>query len=90
MQRRGTPTAFVISITPFDDSGEIDWDGTRAHWQRLKDAGIGVYVGGGGSGEGHTLLEHEVDGLLDARVEGARRCGADPRDGSGAAHHTPR
>ena len=64
MQRRGTPSAFVISITPFDDDGEIDWDGTRAHWQRLKDAGIGVYVGGGGSGEGHALLEHEVDGLL--------------------------
>ena len=64
MQRRGTPSAFVISITPFDDAGEIDWDGTRAHWQRLKDAGIGVYVGGGGSGEGHALLEHEVDGLL--------------------------
>jgi 4-hydroxy-tetrahydrodipicolinate synthase len=64
MERRGTPSAFVISITPFDESGAIDWDGTRAHWQRLEDAGIGVYVGGGGSGEGHTLVEDEVDALL--------------------------
>ena len=85
MHRRGPPSAFVISITPFDDAGEIDWDGTRAHWQRLKDAGIGVYVGGGGSGEGHALLEHEVDGLLtlaSKELVGAvptRAMGVEPR-----------
>ena len=37
-------------------TAQIDWDGTRAHLQRLAESGIGVYVGGGGSGEGHALL----------------------------------
>ena len=38
MQRRGTPSAYVISVTPFDASGAVDWEATRAHWQRLMDA----------------------------------------------------
>jgi 4-hydroxy-tetrahydrodipicolinate synthase len=65
MHRRGTPSAYVISITPFELDGAVDWGGTRAHWRRLVEAGIGVYVGGGGSGEGHALLDEEVDGLLE-------------------------
>jgi 4-hydroxy-tetrahydrodipicolinate synthase len=75
----------VISITPFDDEGEIDWDATRAHWQRLRESGVGVYVGGGGSGEGHALLTHEVDALLAAAAEElsgrvpTRAMGVEPR-----------
>jgi 4-hydroxy-tetrahydrodipicolinate synthase len=64
VHRRGEPSAFVISITPFDADGEIDWEATRAHLRRLADAGVGVYVGGGGSGEGHALLPEEVERLL--------------------------
>jgi 4-hydroxy-tetrahydrodipicolinate synthase len=85
MNRRGTPSAYVISITPFDDEGEIDWDGTRAHWGRLRESGVGVYVGGGGSGEGHALLPHEVDALLAAAAEElsgrvpTRAMGVEPR-----------
>jgi 4-hydroxy-tetrahydrodipicolinate synthase len=62
--RRGTPSAFVISITPFDEAGAVDWEAARAHFARLREAGVGVYVGGGGSGEGHALLDDEVDQLL--------------------------
>jgi 4-hydroxy-tetrahydrodipicolinate synthase len=85
MHRRGSPSAYVISITPFEPDGEVDWGATRAHWQRLKDAGIGVYVGGGGSGEGHALLDAEVDTLLEmaaAELVGAvptRAMGVEPR-----------
>jgi 4-hydroxy-tetrahydrodipicolinate synthase len=85
MQKRGQPSAFVISITPFTESGEVDWDATRAHWQRLKDAGIGVYVGGGGSGEGHALVDAEVDRLLELAAEElvgrvpTRAMGVEPR-----------
>ncbi|MEX1006443.1 MAG: dihydrodipicolinate synthase family protein [Acidimicrobiia bacterium] len=85
MNRRGTPSAFVISITPFDETGEIDWDATRAHFRRLRESGIGVYVGGGGSGEGHTLLPHEVDALLALAVDEllgsvpTRAMGVEPR-----------
>ena len=85
MERRGTPSAFVISITPFDESGAVDWDATRAHLARLRAAGVGVYVGGGGSGEGHALLSDEVDELLAvarAELHGAvptRAMGVEPR-----------
>ena len=85
MSRRGSPSAFVISITPFDESGAVDWDATRAHFARLRDAGVGVYVGGGGSGEGHALLPDEVDRLLALAAEelqGAvptRAMGVEPR-----------
>jgi 4-hydroxy-tetrahydrodipicolinate synthase len=48
-------STFVISITPFDETGAIDEAALRVHFRRLAAAGIGVYVGGGGSGEGYTL-----------------------------------
>ena len=64
MERRGQPSTHVISITPFHEDGEVDYDGARAHLTRLRDAGVGVYVAGGGSGEGHTLSDDEVAKLL--------------------------
>ena len=85
MHRRGTPSTFVISQTPFGVDGEIDWSATRAHLGRLKEAGVGVYVGGGGSGEGHTLLTEEVEQLLSVAAEElvgsvpARAMGVEPR-----------
>jgi 4-hydroxy-tetrahydrodipicolinate synthase len=85
MQRRGTPSVFVISQTPFYADGEVDWDSVRSHLGRLKEAGVGVYVGGGGSGEGHTLLPYEVEKLLSVAAEElvgsvpARAMGVEPR-----------
>jgi 4-hydroxy-tetrahydrodipicolinate synthase len=85
MHRRGTPSTFVISQTPFAADGEVDWGATRTHLERMEDAGIGVYVGGGGSGEGHALLPAEVDRLLALAAEvlvGAvpvRAMGVEPR-----------
>jgi 4-hydroxy-tetrahydrodipicolinate synthase len=85
LARRGTPSTFVISQTPFAEDGSVDWDATRAHLERLRDAGIGVYVGGGGSGEGHALVPDEVDRLLALATEllvgrvPARAMGVEPR-----------
>ncbi|HUP74644.1 MAG TPA: dihydrodipicolinate synthase family protein [Acidimicrobiales bacterium] len=85
MQRRGPPSAFVISQTAFDREGEIDWSMFRAHLRRLRESGIGVYAGGGGSGEGHTLLPHEVQELLAVAAKElvgkvpARAMGVEPR-----------
>lgn len=82
---RGTPSTYVISHTPFTPTGEIDWPGFRAHLARFREAGIGVYVGGSGSGEGYTLLPAEVEQLLAVAVEelsGAvpvRAMGVEPR-----------
>jgi 4-hydroxy-tetrahydrodipicolinate synthase len=80
--KRGT---FVISLTPFDAAGEIDETAFRAHLGRLRDAGIGVYVGGSGSGEGYTMTRDETERLLRIAVEElkgkvpVRAMGVEPR-----------
>lgn len=61
--------SFTISITPFDEDGSIDEARLRRHLAKLGEAGIGVYVGGGGSGEGYTLSADETKRLLAIAVE---------------------
>lgn len=78
--RRG-PSTFVISITPFTETGDLDEAGLRSHLQRLGRSGIGVYVAGSGSGEGYTLTlperrrvmeiaGEELSGVVPVRVMG--------------------
>jgi 4-hydroxy-tetrahydrodipicolinate synthase len=80
-----TTTCFVVSITPFAADGSIDEDGLRRHLGRMANAGIGVYVGGGGSGEGYTLTDREVRQVQDIAVEElkgrvpVRAMGVEPR-----------
>jgi len=50
---------YAVSITPFTVDGRLDEDGFRRHLQRMAAAGVGVYVGGGGSGEGFVLTTEE-------------------------------
>jgi 4-hydroxy-tetrahydrodipicolinate synthase len=79
------PSTFVISITPFDADGAFDEVATRSHLRRLADAGIGVYLGGGGSGEGYVLSRDETSRLLEIGVEElsgvvpVRAMGVEPR-----------
>jgi 4-hydroxy-tetrahydrodipicolinate synthase len=78
-------SAFVISITPFDEQGRLDEDALGAHLRRMAAAGIGVYVGGGGSGEGFTLNDTEARRVLEIGVEelqgrvAVRSMGVEPR-----------
>ena len=58
-------SVFAISITPFDAAGRIDEPGMRAHLRRLVAAGVGVYIGGGGSGEGFVLTSDERRRVLE-------------------------
>jgi 4-hydroxy-tetrahydrodipicolinate synthase len=60
---------FTISITPFTEDGRIDEPRFRRHLKKLGDAGMGVYVGGGGSGEGYTLSKEETRLVLDVAVD---------------------
>ena len=60
---------FVISITPFDKDGRFDEAAFRGHMRRLAAAGIGAYVGGGGSGEGYTLNDDEMRRVVEVAVE---------------------
>jgi 4-hydroxy-tetrahydrodipicolinate synthase len=66
MRNRST---FVISLTPFDDHGNLDDGRLRAHFQRFREAGIGVYAAGSGSGEAYTLNPAELRHVLDVAVQ---------------------
>jgi 4-hydroxy-tetrahydrodipicolinate synthase len=78
-------STFVISITPFTGDGGFDEAAIRGHLQRMAAAGIGVYLGGGGSGEGYVLTGDESDRLLRIGVEElkgkvpVRAMGVEPR-----------
>ena len=79
------PSAFVISITPFDAEGRLDEAAFRGHLKRLGKSGIGVYVGGGGSGEGYTLNRAEAKRVMEIAAEElkgkapVRAMGVEPR-----------
>jgi 4-hydroxy-tetrahydrodipicolinate synthase len=84
MENRPAST-FVISLTPFAADGSLDEEGFRAHLRRLAASGIGVYVGGSGSGEGYVLSAAErrrvleiASEVLSGRVP-ARAMGVEPR-----------
>jgi len=80
-----TPSTFVVSITPFTADGALDEQGLRAHLRRMRDAGVGVYLAGSGSGEGYTLTTNEVARILEiglADLAGhvpVRAMGVEPR-----------
>lgn len=89
MQTSGTTprraSTSVISLTPFSEDGALDEDGLRRHHRRLADSGIGVYVGGSGSGEGYTLTRAERRRVMEVAGEElggvvpVRAMGVEPR-----------
>ncbi|HEX4518306.1 MAG TPA: dihydrodipicolinate synthase family protein [Gaiellaceae bacterium] len=74
-------STFVISLTPFTEAGALDEEGLRGHFGRLRDAGIGVYVAGSGSGEGYSLNADEQQRVL--RIAGEELSGKVPVRGMG-------
>ena len=62
-------SAFVMSITPFDEGGALDEPALRKHLRRLRDAQVGVYIGSSASGEGFSLAKDELNRLLAIAVE---------------------
>jgi 4-hydroxy-tetrahydrodipicolinate synthase len=80
-----TSPAYVVSITPFSSEGSLDETGLRAHLRRMGDAGLGVYVGGGGSGEGYALSPAEHRRVAEIAVDElggtvpVRAMGVEPR-----------
>jgi 4-hydroxy-tetrahydrodipicolinate synthase len=65
-------STFAVSLTAFTPSGALDGHGLRRHFARLRDAGIGVYVAGGGSGEAYTLSADERAEVLRIAAEELR------------------
>lgn len=78
-------SVIVISITPFDDNGQLDEAAFRKHLRRLRDAGVSVYVAGSGTSEGYALTREERERVLAIAVEElkgkvpVRAMGCEPR-----------
>lgn len=66
------PLMFSMIVTPMDDLGRIDEAGVRAHCARMVGAGVGVYIGSGGSGEGHALELRELARLYEIGVDACK------------------
>ena len=62
------PTVFCMSATPFTARDQVDEDGLRVHLRRLVAAGVGIYLGSGGAGEGHALSLAELRLVYDIGV----------------------
>ena len=60
---------FVVSITTFDNQYRLDEVALREHLRRLGDAGVGVYLAGGGSGEGFALELGEMRRIFEIGAE---------------------
>jgi 4-hydroxy-tetrahydrodipicolinate synthase len=63
------PVIFCMSATHFDSAGELDEPAIRNHLQRFVDTGVGVYLGSGGAGEGHSLQPDELSRLYRIGVD---------------------
>ena len=63
------PGIYSMSVTPFSVDGGLDEDALRSHLRYQAAAGVGVYLGSYGSGEGHLLREHEVERIYEIAVE---------------------
>lgn len=60
------------SGTPFRADGSLDEEGFRSYLRRFIDAGCGVNVGSGGSGEGHAMTNEELGRVYRIAVEECR------------------
>ena len=58
-----------MTVIPFSADGTLDEDALRSHLQYQAAAGVGVYLGSYGSGEGHLLREREVERIYEIGVE---------------------
>jgi 4-hydroxy-tetrahydrodipicolinate synthase len=58
-----------MSVTPFNPDGTIWEEGLRLHLRRMVEAGCGVYLGSGGSGEGHALTLQDLRRVYEIGVE---------------------
>ena len=66
------PTLMCMTVTPMHADGRIDEAGFRKHLQRIIKAGHGIYLGSGGSGEGHALDLDELQRVYEIGVEEAK------------------
>ena len=78
-------STFCCTVTLFNERLELDEPALRAHFARVADAGVNLYVGGSSPGEGYSMSQAEIERLLHIAVETAgkkvkvRAMGVEPR-----------
>jgi 4-hydroxy-tetrahydrodipicolinate synthase len=60
-----------MAVTPFTDDGRLDEKALANLVDRYAAAGVGVYLGSYGTGEGHLLRDHEITRSYEIGVEAA-------------------
>jgi 4-hydroxy-tetrahydrodipicolinate synthase len=65
------PPVSAMCVTPFDEHERLDEVALRHLVHALADAGVGVYLGSYGTGEGHLLRADEVGPLYEIGVDAA-------------------
>ena len=66
------PHHYCMAATTFDADGGIDEAAMRAFFSRQLDAGLGIYIGSGGNGEGHALEPDELRQIYEIGVDVCR------------------
>ena len=61
----------AMAVTPFTSTGELDEPALQVLVGQLAEAGVGVYLGSYGTGEGHLLRNEELPRLYAVGVEAA-------------------
>lgn len=78
-------STFCCTITPFDAKLRVDEEACEAHFARVADAGVNLYVGGSSPGEGYSMSDDEIIKVLKIAVKAAgskvkvRAMGVEPR-----------
>jgi 4-hydroxy-tetrahydrodipicolinate synthase len=67
----GTLPVNAMCVTPFDERDQVDEQALTTIVEGLAAAGVGVYLGSYGTGEGHLLRPAEVDRLYRVGVAAA-------------------
>jgi len=81
---------FCMVASPFKSDDSLDEDALRLHLKRLVDANNGVYLAGGGAGEGHALTRQELRRICEIGVEvckGKVPTYCNPREARSAEEH---
>lgn len=72
MATKQEPRAFVLIVTPFTARDRLDEPALRQHLRRMAAAGLGVYLGSPGAGEGQFLTLREMRRLFEIGGEELR------------------
>jgi 4-hydroxy-tetrahydrodipicolinate synthase len=69
--RAALATVVAIPVTPFDDSGQVDWDAHARVVRRLADGGVTVITPNGNTGEFYALTPDEARRVTESAIKAA-------------------